>query len=161
MGGINLYCILFNDSINDTDVSGLLSARTQQLADTACKANEETKKHGVEFCASICEKCDKETGELLEITTTWRRGTSRGCFPPKCPEGFTKSRDLHSHPGVDPSPSPQDMKGPTAPGGDFIATGVPQSADQNIVQIAQYNQHGRFRTLFYNCKDKKFVPKPW
>ena len=101
-GGVNLFSYISNDSTSDYDILGLCSGSRTALLDAACKAKKATDRDKVEWCAAICCKDGKYSH------TKWKKGASLACMIPNCPEGHIKVSDVHSHPGVDGSPSRAD-----------------------------------------------------
>jgi RHS repeat-associated protein len=163
-GSLNLYSFIGNNGTTDFDILGLCSGSRKALLDAACKAQKETEKQGVEFCAAICCKDGKYT------QTKWNRGTKMGCMVPNCPKDQVKVRDLHSHPGVDGSPSgtkPGDRKRP--PGDTdhavdknvdyWLVTDAPFSNNDDEVWMVKYNRNGSLGDWIYNCKTGEFKPR--
>lgn len=163
-GSLNLYSFIDNDGATDFDILGLCSGSRKALLDAACKAQKETEKQGVEFCAAICCKDGKYT------QTKWNRGTRLACSVPNCQEGEVKISDLHSHPGVDGSPSGNKPGQPKGPPGDtdravadnvgyWIATDAPFSANNDEVWMVKYGRNGALGGWIYNCETGEFKPR--
>jgi hypothetical protein len=151
-GDSNLYTFISNLPNCDYDILGLCSGSRKALLDAACKAKKASEKTGKEWCAAICCKDGKYT------RTKWNKGTELSCMIPSCPPGEIKVRDLHSHPGVDGSPSPQDKNTHASDGNVeyWISTDAPFSKVDEEIWMIKYNKHGALGGWIYNCKTGEF-----
>jgi hypothetical protein len=161
-GGVNLFGFLGNSPLSDTDVSGLISAATQAMLDFACKAKANTDKTRNEWCFGVCRKCNKETGEVLAVEVRWKRGIGGGCMGVRqkdCTDGYDLFIVAHTHPGGDPSKSPEDDGGIQEGVFNVIVTGATQSMGEDVIRIVEFNKSNIHKSTFYNCKKKQFLPK--